>query len=57
MTVNIINSFILESFHCKFVCRIGLKVVYLEINGDNMKSSASASGFGFSRSAEFLNIN
>jgi len=62
VTVNVINSFILENvlfqvLKCKFLCRIGLKVVYLDVNGDNLKASANAPGFSFSRSAEFLNIN
>lgn len=62
MTVNVINTFILECvlFHvlnCEFVCRTGLKVMYLDVNGANVKASASAAGFDFGRSVEFLNIN
>lgn len=30
--------------------------MYLDVNADNLKASAGASDFGFSRSAKFLNI-
>lgn len=43
VTVNAIKGFILESilFHvlnCEFACRMG-KVVYLDVNGVNLKAS------------------
>lgn len=40
----------------KFKCRMGFRLMYLDVNADSLKTSAGSSDFGFSRSAKFLNI-